>query len=92
VKPTHPVQRVAYTTKRGERRVYEYRRRPWPTAVDQCLAALAVQPLRRDGKAHWTAGNRGRRFNNATIEKAVARGLAVREGDTIRLLAKHSET
>ena len=51
MKPKHPVQRVTYITKRGERRTYEYRRKPWPSTVDQIVAVLARGPLHREGNA-----------------------------------------
>ncbi|WP_316188297.1 MULTISPECIES: hypothetical protein [unclassified Bradyrhizobium] len=90
MKLKHQLQRVTYITKRGERRIYEYHRKPWPSTVDQCIAVLARGPLHREGNAQWRTDGRGRRFRNATVEKAIARGLAERRGDRVFLVIREA--
>lgn len=45
-----------------------------------CRNALEYGPLVRDRK-HWKFN--GRRFNNGTVAKLIARGEAVRAGDKV---------
>jgi hypothetical protein len=79
--------RLRYTTKAGEIRIYQYPTRPRPDAMARCLRSLKRRPLKRLGKARWTAGQRGPTFNDVTITKLIARGIAVRAGDLIQLSA-----
>jgi hypothetical protein len=49
--------------------------------LDLCRAALARGPLIRDGN-HWRCGRR--RFSNATVQRLIDQGVAVRDGSQVR--------
>lgn len=46
-----------------------------------CRAALSIGPLRRAGR-RWQFGQR--LFSPRTVNELIGRGLAVRDGDTVR--------
>lgn len=77
--------RITYVTKSGETRIYEYASPARPCAAERCARILKHRPLTRAGKACWRAGQRGPVFYDVTVTKLIARGIAVRDGNHIRL-------
>jgi hypothetical protein len=78
--------RVPYVTRSGELRVYEYAPPERDDAEQRCRRVLRRQgALHLHGKARWRSGGpQSQQFQNSTVQRLIARGQAVRDGDVVR--------